>query len=118
MKKIISILFIAIFAIGSSFAFDMTVGLKGLAGSEYSGIDGCAIGGGFDVNLDLYKGFGLQIESNIATSTITSVEDGITFENNMFSISISAEYKTSNSIIVPSISFISLDKINSSNAFR
>ena len=83
MKKIISILFIAIFAIGSSFAFDMTIGLKGLAGSENSGIDGCSIGGGFDVNLDLYKGFGLQIESNIATNTITSVEGGVTFENNM-----------------------------------
>lgn len=83
MKKFISILVIAIFTIASSFAFDMSIGLKGTLGADNSEIIGCAFGGGLDINLDLLKGFGVQIESNIATSTITSTDNGITIEDNL-----------------------------------
>ena len=83
MKKFISILVIAIFTIASSFAFDMSIGLKGTLGADNSEIIGCAFGGGLDINLDLLKGFGVQIESNIATSTITSKDNGITVEDNL-----------------------------------
>jgi hypothetical protein len=83
MKKFIFVLVVAIFAIGSSFAFDMSIGIKGIVGADNSQVKGTALGGGLDINLDFAKGFGLQIESNIAPSTITSTKDGLTVANNM-----------------------------------
>ena len=83
MKKIISIFAVAILALSSTFAFDITLGLKGIIGADNSDISGVALGGGFDINFDLINGFGIQVESNIAPSTITSTDDGVTFVNNM-----------------------------------
>lgn len=83
MKKIISIFAVAILALSSTFAFDITLGLKGIIGADNSDISGAALGGGFDINFDLINGFGIQVESNIAPSTITSTDDGVTFVNNM-----------------------------------
>lgn len=83
MKRFILVFAILFLALGSTFAFDMSLGLKGIIGTDNSAIKGTALGGGFDINLDFIKGFGLQIESNIAPSTITSTNDGVTLTNNM-----------------------------------
>ena len=83
MKKLLSILMMGTLVIGSIFAMDLSIGLKGVVGGDNSVVDGVSIGGGFDINLDIKNGFGLQIESNIVPSKITSTDDGVTFTNNM-----------------------------------
>lgn len=80
MKKIISVFAVAAVLVSSTFAFDMNIGLKGLMGADNSGTDGVLAGGGVDLNLDLYKGLGVQIESNIITTALSS-GDGLNCEN-------------------------------------
>ena len=83
MKKLLTILLMGTLVFGSAFAMDLSVGLKGIVGADNSDVDGVSVGGGFDINLDIKNGFGLQIESNIVPSKITSTDDGVTFTNNM-----------------------------------
>lgn len=83
MKKLLTILLMGTLVFGSAFAMELTVGLKGIVGADNSDVDGVSVGGGFDINLDIKNGFGLQIESNIVPSKITSTDDGVTFTNNM-----------------------------------
>ena len=52
MKKLLSILMMGTLVIGSIFAMDLSIGLKGVVGSDNSVVDGVSIGGGFDINLD------------------------------------------------------------------
>ena len=67
----------------SVFAFDLTVGLKGIAGADNSGVNGASVGGGLDLNLDLINGFGIQIESNIIPTKLTGENGGMTFTDSM-----------------------------------
>ena len=60
----------------STFAMDLSVGVKGNLGGDASGIDGAALGGGVYVNLDLINGFGVQIEGDITACKITN-DDGL-----------------------------------------
>lgn len=83
MKKIISVLTMGALLAGSVFAFDLTVGLKGIAGADNSGINGASVGGGLDLNLDLINGFGIQIESNIIPTKLTGENEGMTFTDSM-----------------------------------
>lgn len=83
MKKIISVLAMGALLAGSVFAFDLTVGLKGIAGADNSGINGASVGGGLDLNLDLINGFGIQIESNIIPTKLTGENGGMTFTDSM-----------------------------------
>lgn len=83
MKKIISVLAMGALLAGSVFAFDLTVGLKGIAGADNSGVNGASVGGGLDLNLDLINGFGIQIESNIIPSKLTGENGGMTFTDSM-----------------------------------
>ena len=83
MKKIISVLAMGALLAGSVFAFDLTVGLKGIAGADNSGVNGASIGGGLDLNLDLINGFGIQIESNIIPTKLTGENGGMTFTDSM-----------------------------------
>ena len=76
MKKIISILTGALLLTASTFAMDLSVGVKGNLGGDASGIDGAALGGGVYVNLDLINGFGVQIEGDITACKITN-DDGL-----------------------------------------
>ena len=80
MKKVIALVSVALFLLGSASAMDMSIGLGGLVGADNSGINGVAVGGKVDINLDLYKGFGVQIGSDIITSKLT-VSDGLTVTN-------------------------------------
>lgn len=80
MKKFILGAAVAAIMASSAFAFDMNVGLKGLIGADSSGTKGVLTGGGVDLNLDLYKGLGVQIESNIIVSAL-SAGDGLNIEN-------------------------------------
>ena len=83
MKKIISALAMGALLAGSVFAFDLTVGLKGIAGADNSGVNGASVGGGLDLNLDLINGFGIQIESNIIPTKLTGENGGMTFTDSM-----------------------------------
>ena len=83
MKKIISVLAMGALLAGSVFAFDLTVGLKGIAGADNSGVNGASLGGGLDLNLDLINGFGIQIESNIIPTKLTGENGGMTFTDSM-----------------------------------
>lgn len=83
MKKIISVLAMGALLASSVFAFDLTVGLKGIAGADNSGINGASVGGGLDLNLDLINGFGIQIESNIIPTKLTGENGGMTFTDSM-----------------------------------
>ena len=83
MKKIISVLTMGALLAGSVFAFDLTVGLKGIAGADNSGVNGASVGGGLDLNLDLINGFGIQIESNIIPTKLTGENGGMTFTDSM-----------------------------------
>ena len=83
MKKIISLLAMGALLAGSVFAFDLTVGLKGIAGADNSGVNGASVGGGLDLNLDLINGFGIQIESNIIPTKLTGENGGMTFTDSM-----------------------------------
>ena len=76
MKKIILILAGALLFSASTFAMDLSVGVKGNLGGDASGIDGAALGGGVYVNLDLINGFGVQIEGDITACKITK-DDGL-----------------------------------------
>lgn len=83
MKKIISVLAMGALLASSVFAFDLTVGLKGIAGADNSGVNGASVGGGLDLNLDLINGFGIQIESNIIPTKLTGENGGMTFTDSM-----------------------------------
>ena len=83
MKKIISVLAMGALLAGSVFAFDLTVGLKGIVGADNSGVNGASVGGGLDLNLDLINGFGIQIESNIIPTKLTGENGGMTFTDSM-----------------------------------
>ena len=76
MKKIISILAGALLLTASTFAMDLSVGVKGNLGGDASGIDGAALGGGVYINLDLINGFGVQFEGDITACKITN-NDGL-----------------------------------------
>ena len=78
MKKVIALTAIAVLLVGSVFAMDMSIGVKGIIGTNNSGINGTAIGGGVDITLDLYNGWGFRTGSDIITSKI-SKDDGLTF---------------------------------------
>lgn len=80
MKKLIGIA-AAFFITSSVFAFDFSFMLKGIVGADNASLNGMCLGGGINVNLNFYKGLGLQIESNIITSKLVSVNDELTFEN-------------------------------------
>ena len=83
MKKIISVLAMGALLASSVFAFDLTVGLKGIAGADNSGVNGASVGGGLDLNLNLINGFGIQIESNIIPTKLTAENVGMTFTDSM-----------------------------------
>lgn len=83
MKKIISVLAMGALLASSVFAFDLTVGLKGIAGADNSGVKGASVGGGLDLNLNLINGFGIQIESNIIPTKLTAENGGMTFTDSM-----------------------------------
>lgn len=83
MKKLIAVLMMGALLAGSVFALDLSVGLKGIVGNDNSNIKGATIGGGFDINLDMKNGFGLEVQSNIVPSKLTSTDDGMTFANHM-----------------------------------
>ena len=83
MKKLIAVLMMGALLAGSVFALDLSVGLKGIVGNDNSSVKGATIGGGFDINLDMKNGFGLEIQSNIVPSKLTSTDDGMTFVNHM-----------------------------------
>lgn len=83
MKKLIAVLMMGALLAGSVFALDLSVGLKGIVGNDNSNIKGATIGGGFDINLDMKNGFGLEVQSNIVPSKLTSTDDGMTFANLM-----------------------------------
>lgn len=83
MKKLIAVLMMGALLAGSVFALDLSVGLKGIVGNDNSNIKGATIGGGFDINLDMKNGFGLEVQSNIVPSKLTSTDDGMTFVNHM-----------------------------------
>lgn len=83
MKKIISVLAMGALLASSVFAFDLTVGLKGNAGADNSGVNGASVGGGLDLNLNLINGFGIQIESNIIPTKLTAENGGMTFTDSM-----------------------------------
>lgn len=78
MKKVIALTAIAVLLVGSVFAMDMSIGIKGIIGTNNSGINGTAIGGGVDITLDLYNGWGFRTGSDIITSKV-SKDDGLTF---------------------------------------
>lgn len=83
MKKLIAVLMMGALLAGSVFALDLSVGLKGIVGNDNSNMKGATIGGGFDINLDMKNGFGLEVQSNIVPSKLTSTDDGMTFANHM-----------------------------------
>ena len=83
MKKIISVLAMGALLASSVFAFDLTVGLKGIVGADNSGVNGASVGGGLDLNLNLINGFGIQIESNIIPTKLTAENGGMTFTDSM-----------------------------------
>ena len=83
MKKLITVLMMVALLASSVFAMDLSVGLKGIVGNDNSTVKGATIGGGFDINLDIKNGFGLEIQSNIVPSKLTSTDDGLTFVNHM-----------------------------------
>lgn len=83
MKKIISVLAMGALLASSVFALDLTVGLKGIAGADNSGVNGASVGGGLDLNLNLINGFGIQIESNIIPTKLTAENGGMTFTDSM-----------------------------------
>jgi hypothetical protein len=83
MKKLITVLMMGALLASSVFAMDLSVGLKGIVGNDNSTVKGATIGGGFDINLDIKNGFGLEIQSNIVPSKLTSTDDGLTFVNHM-----------------------------------
>lgn len=83
MKKLIAVLMMSALLAGSVFALDLSVGLKGIVGNDNSSVKGATIGGGFDINLDMKNGFGLEVQSNIVPSKLTSTDDGMTFVNHM-----------------------------------
>ena len=83
MKKIISVLAMGALLASSVFAFDLTVGLKEIAGADNSGVNGASVGGGLDLNLNLINGFGIQIESNIIPTKLTAENGGMTFTDSM-----------------------------------
>ena len=82
-KKIISVLLMGTLLVGSLFAMDLSIGLKGIVGTDKAEVKGTDLGGGFDINLTKENGFGIQIESNIVPSKITSTTDGMTFTDSM-----------------------------------
>lgn len=69
MKKVIALISIALLVAGSAFAMDMSIAIKGTA-----------VGGALDIIMDLYKGFGVQNESDIITSKL-SWGDGLIITN-------------------------------------
>ena len=83
MKKLITVLMMVALLASSVFAMDLSVGIKGIVGNDNSTVKGATIGGGFDINLDIKNGFGLEIQSNIVPSKLTSTDDGLTFVNHM-----------------------------------
>lgn len=83
MKKFISVLAMGALLASSVFAFDLTVGLKGIARADNSGVNGASVGGGLDLNLNLINGFGIQIESNIIPTKLTAENGGMTFTDCM-----------------------------------
>ena len=83
MKKLIAVLMMGALLEGSVFALDLSVGLKGIVGNDNSSVKGATIGGGCDINLDMKNGFGLEVQSNITPSKLTSTDDGMTFVNHM-----------------------------------
>ena len=83
MKKIISVLAMGALLASSVFAFDLTVGRKGIAGADNSGVNGASVGSGLDLNLNLINGFGIQIESNIIPTKLTAENGGMTFTDSM-----------------------------------
>ncbi len=86
MKKVIVLTFALVLLIGTVSAMDMSIGLGGLVGVNNSGVKGVAVGGGVDINLNLYKGFGIEIDTDIVTSKLSS-GDGLNVEGD-FSVNI------------------------------
>ena len=80
MKKIISVLFGTMILVASTFAMELSVGLKGNIGGDATPVDGVALGGGVYVNLDLINGFGIQFEGDITTCKIKN-DDGLVIAN-------------------------------------
>ena len=84
MKKILALALTALVAVSSTFALDMSIGLKGIVGGDNSSPKGTDLGGGIDINLNIWKGLGVQIESNIITSKITGTgSEGLTLQDNL-----------------------------------
>ncbi len=92
IRKITTILVCGLLGLNSVFALDMTVGLKGIVGNENTDSKGASFGGGVDLNLDLYKGFGLEIESNIITSKMYCDEGLVVTDNFQVNIPVMAWY--------------------------
>ena len=92
MKKVIALVSVALLIVGSAFAMDMSIGLKGLSGVDNSDVKGAAVGGGVDINLDLYKGFGIQIEADIITTKLSGGNGLTATENFNVNIPVMAWY--------------------------
>ncbi len=85
MKKILSVLFISLSLMVSTFAIEFTLGGKFTAGGninpDASGYQGGLAGGGIFFNLDLFGGLGLQLEHNFSNQKVTVDEGSLTFES-------------------------------------
>ena len=66
--------------VASTFAMELSVGLKGNIGGDATPVDGAALGGGVYVNLDLINGFGIQFEGDITACKIKN-DDGLVVAN-------------------------------------
>ena len=83
MKKILSVLFISLSLMVSTFAIEFTLGGRFTAGGninpDASGYQGGLTGGGIFFNLDLFGGLGFQVEHNFSNQKVTANGSSLTF---------------------------------------
>lgn len=84
MKKILSIIAVAVLFISTTFAFELNFGIRGMVGGNVGNVnkdyDGFVCGSGLYGNLNFYNGFGAQIEANFVSNTITANNNSVTFK--------------------------------------
>ena len=86
MKKLLGILIVATTLISSTFAFSLAVGGRGLVGGRLDTIQnaaqtkgaGLSLGGGVNVNLELFGGLGAQAEANFVNNTLADGNTKVT----------------------------------------
>ena len=85
MKKIFTVLFMAVVLSTSMFAVNFTLGGNlNLGGtiSDDSNYHGVSAGTGVFFNMDIFMGLGLQVEVNLSEDFITVGKNSITFDEN------------------------------------